>query len=161
MACDFLPLQIIYQGITDGCHPHSQFPLDWGITISQNHWSREDTTVLYIKNRVYSPTKKCIFGMKQCVHLGYVVGGGLVHPKNLTRSRLYKDSLSPTQRRKCMSSSYCRDTTADSSQPMLPKLYQFVIRPNQHRPKYIGQKNVTNHLIDLGPIMQFSSVQES
>ena len=47
---DFLPLQIIYQGTTNGYHPHFWFPLDWDITHSQKHWSTEDTTVRYIKD---------------------------------------------------------------------------------------------------------------
>ena len=47
---DFLPLQDIYQGTTDRCHPHFQFPLDWDITHSKKHWSNEDSTVRYIEN---------------------------------------------------------------------------------------------------------------
>ena len=26
---DFLPVQLIYKGKTDCCHPHYQFPLSW------------------------------------------------------------------------------------------------------------------------------------
>ena len=29
---DFLPVQLIYKGKTDRCHPHYQFPLGWQIT---------------------------------------------------------------------------------------------------------------------------------
>ena len=33
---EFLPLQLIYKGETDRCHPQSKFPLDWDI----NHASK-------------------------------------------------------------------------------------------------------------------------
>ena len=35
---DFLPVQVIYQGKTDCCHPHYQFLSDWNITHSPKHW---------------------------------------------------------------------------------------------------------------------------
>ena len=45
---DFLPLQVIYSGKTSRCHPRFQFPQDWNITHSPNHWSNELTTIEYI-----------------------------------------------------------------------------------------------------------------
>ena len=39
---DFLPVQLIYRGITDKCHPKVKFPESFHITHSQNHWSNED-----------------------------------------------------------------------------------------------------------------------
>ena len=47
---DFLPVQVIYQGKTDCCHPHFQFPTDWDITHSPKHWSNEQTIVQYVEN---------------------------------------------------------------------------------------------------------------
>ena len=47
---DFLPVQVIYQGKTDRCHPHFQFPTDWDITHSPKHWSNEQTMVQYVEN---------------------------------------------------------------------------------------------------------------
>ena len=39
---DFLPVQLIYGGVTDKCHPQVKFPESFHITHSQNHWSNED-----------------------------------------------------------------------------------------------------------------------
>ena len=46
---DFLPFQLIYGGKTDRCHPSYNFPSDWNITHSDNHWSNESTMVTYIE----------------------------------------------------------------------------------------------------------------
>ncbi|MCH9717517.1 MAG: hypothetical protein K0U52_10595, partial [Gammaproteobacteria bacterium] len=46
---DFLPIQVIYKGKTDRCHPHFKFPLDWHVTHSPKHWSTEDTMLQYIR----------------------------------------------------------------------------------------------------------------
>lgn len=45
---EFLPVQIIYKGKTERCHPQFQFPLDWNVTHSPKHWSTEDTMIEYI-----------------------------------------------------------------------------------------------------------------
>ena len=47
---DFLPVQVIYQGKTNRCHPHHEFPPDWDITHSPKHWSNEETMVQYVEN---------------------------------------------------------------------------------------------------------------
>ena len=47
---DFLPLQLIYKGKSSRCHPRFEFPSDWNITHSPNHWSNEDTMLQYIDN---------------------------------------------------------------------------------------------------------------
>ena len=39
---DFLPVQLIYGGVTDKCHLKVKFPELFHITHSQNHWSNED-----------------------------------------------------------------------------------------------------------------------
>jgi len=46
----FLPVQLIYQGSTKACLPHVQFPTDWHVTSSPNHWANEVTTKDYIEN---------------------------------------------------------------------------------------------------------------
>jgi hypothetical protein len=48
MTGSFLPIQLIYQGKTDKCHPSFQFPADWDITHSPNHWSNEITMQSFI-----------------------------------------------------------------------------------------------------------------
>ena len=50
LAGDFLPIQVIYQGTTDRCHPHYQFLSDWDITHAPKHWSNKQTMVQYIEN---------------------------------------------------------------------------------------------------------------
>ena len=45
---DFLPIQLIYQGKTNRCHPRFQFPADWHVTHSPKHWSTEKTMLQYI-----------------------------------------------------------------------------------------------------------------
>ena len=54
MLGEFLPVQLIYQGKTDRCHPKFSFPPDWHITHSPNHWSNESTMLSYI-NHVIVP----------------------------------------------------------------------------------------------------------
>ena len=43
-----LPPQVVYQGVTDRCHPTFNFPKGWDITHTANHWSNEETTKRYI-----------------------------------------------------------------------------------------------------------------
>ena len=35
----FLPIQLIYQGSTNQCHPDLKVPDNWHVTHSDNHWS--------------------------------------------------------------------------------------------------------------------------
>lgn len=49
----FLPLQLIYQGTTEKSHPKGvNFPSDWHICSTQNHWSNEKTMIEYVKQIV-------------------------------------------------------------------------------------------------------------
>ena len=45
---ELLPLQFIYGGKTNRCHPAYQFPEDWLICHSQNHWANKDTMLKYV-----------------------------------------------------------------------------------------------------------------
>ena len=48
---NFLPIQLIYQGTTQRCLPKNvQFPADWHVTYTANHWSNTDTMIDYIKH---------------------------------------------------------------------------------------------------------------
>jgi len=47
LAGDFLPIQLLYQGKTARSLPYFQFPEDWHITSTSNHWANEETTRLY------------------------------------------------------------------------------------------------------------------
>ena len=50
MMGDFLPLQLIYKGKTDRCHPKFRFPDDWDITHAPRHWSTKETMRQYVEN---------------------------------------------------------------------------------------------------------------
>ena len=47
---DFLPVQLIYKGTTERCHPRFKFPPGWHVTHSKNHWSTEKTMLEYVDN---------------------------------------------------------------------------------------------------------------
>ena len=47
-SMDF-PMQLVYQGKTEKCHLTFQFPCDWHITHSPNHWCNEGTMKDYIR----------------------------------------------------------------------------------------------------------------
>ena len=47
---EFLPIQLIYAGKTARCHPSYEFPADWDVTHTPNHWSNEATMLQYIDN---------------------------------------------------------------------------------------------------------------
>ena len=49
LAGEFLPLQVIYQGKTAASLPHYQFPDDWHVTFTPNHWSNEEKMIEYIE----------------------------------------------------------------------------------------------------------------
>ncbi len=46
---DFLPPQLVYKGITHRRLPTVQFPQDWHITFSHNHWANEETMKDYVE----------------------------------------------------------------------------------------------------------------
>lgn len=49
MSGDLLPPQLLYQGKTTQCTPTTvQFPNDWDVHFSENHWSNEDTMCRFI-----------------------------------------------------------------------------------------------------------------
>ena len=50
MAGEFLPPQLIYQGKTSRCLPSVEFPDDWHISYSINHWSNEGTMKEYVEH---------------------------------------------------------------------------------------------------------------
>ena len=46
---ELLPIQLIYAGKTNRCHPAYQFPGNWLISHTENHWANEDTMLEYIQ----------------------------------------------------------------------------------------------------------------
>ena len=63
LTCDFLPVQLVYNGKTPCCHPHFEFPLGWHITHFLNHWSTEQTMLQYIEYIILPSFSK---RMKDC-----------------------------------------------------------------------------------------------
>ena len=51
--CDFVPLQLVYRGKTERCHPKHNFPEDWHIIHSPNHWSTEETMKDYLNHVLF------------------------------------------------------------------------------------------------------------
>ena len=49
MVGDFLPVQLVYQGRTNRCHPRYKFPSEWHISHSPKHWSNEETMLQYVE----------------------------------------------------------------------------------------------------------------
>ena len=44
---EYLPPQILYQGKTERCHPAIDFPPEWDVWHTENHWSNEATMMRY------------------------------------------------------------------------------------------------------------------
>lgn len=42
LSGDVLPPQVIYKGKTDACHAKYNFPDDWDVTHTENHWANKD-----------------------------------------------------------------------------------------------------------------------
>ena len=49
-----LPPQLLYGGKTERCHPDVDFPSDWDVWHTENHWSNESTVLRYI-DKVINP----------------------------------------------------------------------------------------------------------
>lgn len=55
---EFFPIQLIYAGKTNRCHPKFSFPRDWSITNTENNWSIEMTMKVYLKDIIILFVKK-------------------------------------------------------------------------------------------------------
>ena len=49
LSGNVLPFQLIYQGKTAASIPKVNFPKEWHITATENHWSNEEKTKEYIR----------------------------------------------------------------------------------------------------------------
>ena len=45
MSGKFLPIQLIYEGKTPRCLPRFDFPADFNVTISDNHWLNTEKSI--------------------------------------------------------------------------------------------------------------------
>ena len=50
---EFLPIQLIYTGVTDRCHTKVKFPESFHINHSSNHWSTEPIVIEYLKKIIF------------------------------------------------------------------------------------------------------------
>ena len=55
----FLPMQILYGGKTDHCHPKHQFPSEYDIYHNPNHWANEECALRFIE-KIILPYIKAI-----------------------------------------------------------------------------------------------------
>ena len=108
MAGDFLPIQLIYKGTTPRRLPKNfDFPKDWDLTYSANHWSNESTMIDYV-NHVILPyvsqkRKELCLGPKYPALVILIISRGSV---NQVFSRCLKTTFSmylylPTVRIAC------------------------------------------------------------
>ena len=59
MSGQFLPVQLIYQGTTDSCLPKGvEFPNDWNVTYTANHWSNESKAIQHLQMVVFPYVEK-------------------------------------------------------------------------------------------------------
>ena len=49
LSGNVLPFQLIYQGKTAASMPKVNFPKEWHVTATENHWSNEEKTKEYIE----------------------------------------------------------------------------------------------------------------
>ena len=60
MSGGFLPIQLIYPGKSDRCHPKFTFPEEFHVMHIPKHWSNEETSkelvtkilITYVKNKI-------------------------------------------------------------------------------------------------------------
>ena len=52
LSGEFLPIQLIYTGKTDLCHPRGEFPKGFDITHSPNHWANKEIVMSLLKKIV-------------------------------------------------------------------------------------------------------------
>ena len=117
-----LPPQLLYQGKTDKCHPEVNFPADWDIHHSANHWSNGETMTRYLdkvvipyvekeRQRIGKPEQAalCIFDVLhphkdtalldklKSNHINYAIVPanctGKLQPVDITVKKFYKDIL--------------------------------------------------------------------
>ena len=50
MSGDFLPIQLIYQGKSKLSQPKCQFPKEFHLTQTPNHWANEQTSIDFLEH---------------------------------------------------------------------------------------------------------------
>lgn len=64
MSGNFLPFQLIYQGLTNRSLPKSSYPASFHVVANKNHWSTEDTMLQYADKilKPYVTSKREVYG---------------------------------------------------------------------------------------------------
>ena len=66
LSGQFLPMQLFYQETTDRCLPKSvEFPHDWNVTYTPNHWSNESKAVVIMW--LYTSLIIWLINFKHCI----------------------------------------------------------------------------------------------
>ena len=55
---EFLPIELIYSGVTERCHPKKKFPGSFYITHSSNYWSNEPILIDYLIKIIFPYLEK-------------------------------------------------------------------------------------------------------
>ena len=58
LSGEFLPIQLIYTGKTDLCHPKVEFPKGFDITHSPNHWANKEIVMSLLKKIAFPCVNK-------------------------------------------------------------------------------------------------------
>ena len=58
LSGEFLPIQLIYTGTTDLCHPKVNFPTGFDVTHSANHWANEEKYISLLNKIVFPFVQK-------------------------------------------------------------------------------------------------------
>ena len=58
MSWEFLPIQLIYQGTTKGCHKDCIFPDEFHVTQNKKHWANETTSIQLLEKFIIPNVKK-------------------------------------------------------------------------------------------------------
>lgn len=58
LSGEFLPLQVIYEGKTKRCLPKYEFPKEFDVTFSENHWSNTEKSVSFFEKVIFPYFKK-------------------------------------------------------------------------------------------------------
>ena len=58
MTAKFLPIQPICEGKTPECLPRFDFPADFNVTFSNNHWSNTEKSIEIFEEKKYISVSK-------------------------------------------------------------------------------------------------------
>ena len=71
LAGEYLPPQILYQGKTERCHPAIEFPSEWDVWHTENHWCNKATMTRYAEKIIFMFIRKKVrpWALKRLIHV--------------------------------------------------------------------------------------------